>query len=61
MLPKIGENLARYIGITTFRNGGDIRDVISIGKLVKKNDGPEAIDLILKTLMKYGRDEESEE
>ena len=36
VLPKVGENLALYIGFTTFRKGGDIRDVISIGKLVKK-------------------------
>lgn len=58
MLPKIGENLARYIGFTTFRNGG--REVISIGKLVKKEDGPEAVDLILKTLMKYGKEEKEQ-
>lgn len=36
VLPKISENLARYIGYTVFKNGGDIRDVISIGKLVRK-------------------------
>jgi len=30
VLPKIGENLARYIGFISFRNGGDIRHVISI-------------------------------
>ena len=33
VLPKIGENLTRYIGLETFRNGGDVRDVLSIGKL----------------------------
>jgi replication-associated recombination protein RarA len=60
VLPKINENLARYIGSTTFRNGRDIRDVLSIGKLVKKSDGPEAVDLILKTLMKYGKEEKGE-
>jgi len=27
VLPKIGENLARYIGFTVFKNNGDIRDV----------------------------------
>jgi hypothetical protein len=47
------------IGFITFRNGGDIRDVISIGKLVKKSDGPAETDLILKTLMRYGKEEES--
>jgi hypothetical protein len=35
---------------------GDIRDVISIGKLVRKSDGPEQIVLIIKTMMKYGVD-----
>ncbi len=37
-----------------WNNGGDIRDVISIGKLVRKSDGPEKIELIIKTMMKYG-------
>jgi hypothetical protein len=33
---------------------GDIRDVISIGKLVRKNDGPEEVEQILSTMIKYG-------
>jgi hypothetical protein len=33
---------------------GDIRDVISIGKLVRKNDGPEEVKQILSTMIKYG-------
>ena len=33
---------------------GDIRDVISIGKLVRKNDGPEEVEQILATIIKYG-------
>ena len=32
---------------------GDIRDVISIGKLVRKNDGPEQIQMIMSTMAKY--------
>jgi hypothetical protein len=40
------------------KNGGDIRDVISIRKLVRKSDGPEQIGLIIKTMMKYGVDGE---
>ena len=51
---SIGDALARYIGVTVFKNSGDIRDVISIGKLVKKSDGPNDVDTIIKTLMKYG-------
>jgi hypothetical protein len=53
VLPKIGENLVRYIGYTVFKNGGDIRDVISIGKLVRKNDGSEQISQIMDTMTKY--------
>jgi hypothetical protein len=30
--------------------------VISIGKLVRKSDGPEQIELIIKTMTKYGID-----
>ena len=32
----------------------DIRDVISIGKLVRKNDGPEEVEQIISTMIKYG-------
>jgi len=28
VLPKVGENMARYIGFTVFRSGGDIREVM---------------------------------
>jgi hypothetical protein len=30
--------------------------VISIGKLVRKSDGPQEIEMIMKTMMKYGVD-----
>jgi hypothetical protein len=30
-------------------------DVISIGKLVRKNDGPEEVEQILSKMIKYGR------
>jgi hypothetical protein len=32
----------------------DIRDVISIGKLVRKNDGPEEVEQIVSTMTNYG-------
>jgi hypothetical protein len=35
---------------------GDIRDVMSIGKLVRKNDGPEEVGQILATMIKYGNE-----
>jgi uncharacterized membrane protein (Fun14 family) len=49
------EVLQKY---AVWKNQGDIRDVISIGKLVRKTDGPEQIELIIKTMMKYGVDGE---
>jgi ATP-dependent Lon protease len=56
VLPKINENLARYIGIKIFKSNGDIRDVLSIGKLIRKNDGPSEVDQMIKTMMKYGKE-----
>jgi hypothetical protein len=56
VLPKLGSSIARYIGANVWKNGGDIRDVISIGKLVRKSDGPEQIGLIMQTMMKYAVD-----
>jgi DNA polymerase III delta prime subunit len=37
VLHKLGFNLARYIGASVWKMEGDIRDVISIGKLVRCN------------------------
>jgi len=54
VLPKLSSSLARYIGTNVWKNGGDVRDVISIGKLVRKSDGPEQIELIMETMIKYG-------
>jgi replication-associated recombination protein RarA len=56
VLPKLSFSLARYIGASVWKNGGDIRDVILKGKLVRKSDGPEQIKLIIKTMTKYGSD-----
>ncbi|MFZ0223746.1 MAG: ATP-binding protein [Candidatus Nitrosopolaris sp.] len=52
VLPKL--KIAHVIGKTVWDQGGDIRDVISIGKLVRKNDGPEEVEQILSTMTKYG-------
>ena len=60
VLPKLS-NLARYIGANVWKNRGDIRDVISIGKLVRKSDAPQEIELIIKTMMKYGIDGKEKE
>jgi len=52
VLPKL--KIANVIGKAVWNQGGDIRDVMSIGKLVRKNDGPEEVEQILSTMIKYG-------
>jgi MoxR-like ATPase len=52
VLPRL--KIAHIIGKAVWRQRGDIRDVISIGKLVRKNDGPEEVEQILSTMIKYG-------
>ena len=52
VLPKL--KIAYVIGKAVWDQGGDVRDVISIGKLVRKNDGPEEVEQILGTMTKYG-------
>ena len=42
------------VGEETWRLQGDIRDVISLSKLVKKHDGPAEISEIIRMLAKYG-------
>jgi hypothetical protein len=54
VLSKVSPSIARYIGAAVWKNQGDIRDVISIGKLVRKNDGPYEIEQIINTMVKYG-------
>ncbi|MGC2575903.1 MAG: AAA family ATPase [Candidatus Nitrosopolaris sp.] len=58
VLPKISENLARYIRDIVYRNQGDIRDVISVGKLVRRSDGPSDVKQLITTLLKYGEEKE---
>jgi hypothetical protein len=52
VLPKL--KIAHVIGKAVWDQRGDIRDVMSIGKLVRKNDGPEEVMQILATMAKYG-------
>jgi hypothetical protein len=46
--------MALYIGFTVFKNGGDIRDVISVGKLIRKGDGPQEVEWMIDIITKYG-------
>jgi hypothetical protein len=52
VLPKL--KIAHVIGQAVWDQRGDIRDVISIGKLVRKNDGHEEVEQMLSTMIKYG-------
>jgi len=52
--PKLSKETALIIAEETWKQQGDIRDVISLSKLVKKHDGPDEIAEIIKTLAKYG-------
>jgi MoxR-like ATPase len=53
VLPKL--KIAHVIGKAVWDQRGDIRDVISIGRLVRKNDGPKEVKQILITIARYGR------
>ena len=53
--PKLSEETAIMIGDQVL---GDIRDVISVSKLIRKNDGPDEIAEIISTFRKYGDDTE---
>jgi hypothetical protein len=42
------------IGEEVWKSQGDIRDIISISKLVQKSDGPTEIAEIINTMKRYG-------
>jgi ATP-dependent Lon protease len=52
--PRLTEETALMIGKEVWNMKGDVRDIISIGKLVREDDGPTEIEQIMKTLSKYG-------
>ena len=54
VLPRTKSTIARYIGTQVWKQRGDIRDVINIGKLVHKSDGPQEIEQIMNIMAKYG-------
>jgi hypothetical protein len=53
--PKLNETTAHIIGEEVWEKKGDIRDVISISILVRKNDGEEEIKEIMATMDRYGK------
>jgi len=52
VLSKTSPGIARYIA-AEWKSQGEIRDVISIWKLVRKSDGPREIEQIMNTMAKY--------
>jgi replication-associated recombination protein RarA len=54
VLPRTKSRIAGYIGAQVWKQRGDIRDVINIGKLVHKSDGPREIEQIMNTMAIYG-------
>ena len=40
-----------------YANNGDVRDIINTGRLIRKEDGPQEIEMVMNTLMKYGVEE----
>jgi hypothetical protein len=42
------------IGQEVWNMKGDVRDIISIGKLIREDDGPTEIEQIMKTFSRYG-------
>jgi replication-associated recombination protein RarA len=54
VLPRTKSTITRYIGAQVWEQQGDIRDVINIGKLVHKSDGPQEIEKIMNIMAKYG-------
>jgi hypothetical protein len=55
--PKLSEETARMIGVQVWNQQGDIRDVLSVSKLVKKQDGAQEIMDIILTLDRYSKNE----
>ena len=46
--PKLNEEIASMIEV--WKQNGDVRDVISISKLIRKNDAPGKIRQIIETI-----------
>jgi replication-associated recombination protein RarA len=54
VLPKLHPHIAKDIAQNVWNIGSkDIRNVISIGKLVRKHDGPVEIESLIETMEKY--------
>jgi hypothetical protein len=52
--PKLKEETSRIIGEEVWKTSKDVRDVVSLSKLIGKSDGPDEIETIMRTFTKYG-------
>jgi Holliday junction resolvasome RuvABC ATP-dependent DNA helicase subunit len=50
--PKLKE-ISRIIGEEVWKTSKDVRDVVSLSKLIRKRDGPDEIEAIMRTFTKY--------
>jgi hypothetical protein len=44
---------SRIIGGEVWNTSKDVRDVLSVSKLIRKSDGPDEIEGLVKTFAKY--------
>ena len=51
--PKLREEVSCKIGEEVWQTSKDVRDVISLSKLIRKKDGPDEIEGIMRTLTKH--------
>ena len=54
VLQKLQEETVHTIAAQIWSTSKDVRDVISLGKLIRRNDGQAEIQAILNTLTRYG-------
>jgi len=51
---KLKVEISRIIGEEVWKISKDVRDVFSLSKLIRKSDGPNEIEAIMRTFIKYG-------
>ena len=47
--PKLNEEISRMIGEEVWKTSKDVRDVVSLSKLIRKSDGSDEIEAIMRT------------
>jgi ATP-dependent Lon protease len=60
VLPKLKEETVHIIATQVWNTSKDVRDVISVGKLIRRNDTEEGVEQIMRTLAKYSGHEDAD-